>query len=138
MFTTKSLEDYVHDMNKGYEDLTKKGQCRECGACCSDILPVTKSEIREIKRYVKLHNIKPKDYSFAVYALPNCQDRTCPFLDISKQDKKCMIYEVRPSICKDFVCNKTKTEMAADVGLSLEEDFYVVSMRKEIFKGRTT
>jgi len=62
--------------------------------CCSNILPLTTKEIKKIRRYIKKHRIKP---------VSNLGGLDCPFCDYSKQDK-CLIYEVRPEICRKFFC----------------------------------
>lgn len=30
----------------------------------------------------------------------------CPFFDMSKKENHCLIYEVRPQICKSYKCNE--------------------------------
>lgn len=62
--------------------------CANCGECCG-IVPASKAEVGAIKDYIAVHGIKPikhKDF------------RTCPFRD--NEAKKCLIYPVRPTVCK--------------------------------------
>lgn len=33
-------------------------------------------------------------------------DFLCPFLNTNKEKEKCMIYEVRPNICKSYLCSE--------------------------------
>ena len=72
-------------------------QCMSCGKCCANILLVSSSEIKKIKKYIQTNNIKSINRQSIM--LPY-QD-ICPFLT---QDKKCIIYEVRPAICKRYQC----------------------------------
>lgn len=59
---------------------------------------------------------------------------TCPYYD----GKKCLIYEVRPLICKEFYCYKLPT---MEVGRKFQKDKYVTvnmwEIAKEIEKRRT-
>lgn len=72
-------------------------QCPGCGACCSSLLPVSDGEIKRIRKYIRKHNITPSQH---------LTETKCPFLDITKSKDKCMIYEVRPWICRVFSCSK--------------------------------
>jgi len=71
-------------------------KCTGCGGCCSSLLPVSIKEIRQIQKYIKTNKIKPKR---AIGLLD------CPFFDISRPKDKCLIYPVRPWICKVFYCD---------------------------------
>lgn len=84
-------------------DNTKDGECSQCGRCCSAILPVNPNQILRIKKYLKKHpEIKPHNYT---PILSKDFMDICPFLS---EDKKCMIYEVRPSVCEHFSCARFK------------------------------
>lgn len=87
-------------------DLTNNGECSKCGECCSALLPVSDDEIKQIRQYIKSHHIKPKSCVRAP-TTNHTIDLTCPFLDVGRE-QKCMIYEVRPLICKKFTCSKDK------------------------------
>ena len=78
---------------------TVNGICSGCGQCCSGVLPMTHGEFKRIKAYVLKHKIKPK----ATNKKSSRIDLTCPFLSA---DNKCMIYKVRPDICRTFICSK--------------------------------
>jgi Fe-S-cluster containining protein len=58
-------------------------------------------------------------------------DITCPFLD---GKHRCMIYEIRPTICRTFQCNMTVEEIRKN---KMEHHANLkrlpVSMREEIF-----
>lgn len=90
-----TLEEVMKDMKCGVFDFTKDGKCSGCGQCCSNYLPISSKEIKEIKRYVKKHHITEQKHNYpSVVAF----DLTCPFLDDSKEKEKCLIYPVRPEI----------------------------------------
>lgn len=78
-------------------DNTICGKCSRCGECCSNFLPISQNELDIIQEYVIKNNIKPCKQNLIMK-----QQLTCPYYD----GKKCLIYEVRPLICKVFYCNK--------------------------------
>ena len=112
------IHDYI-------TDFTVDGKCSGCGSCCSGILPLSKDEVKRIKKYIKTHNIK--EYR---NKLLNGIDGTCPFRD--ETEKKCTIYEIRPDICKGFVCNQMMAEIQSrKIDFGKYRD--IVYMREEFF-----
>ena len=99
-----NIEEMLKDYEHGLYDFTKNGKCSECGGCCSDLLPMTTKEINTIRRYIEKHHIQKQLHGTNVLAKPT-YDCQCPFLDLTKSKEKCLIYEVRPQICREFVCN---------------------------------
>ena len=81
-----------------------KGSCSSCGNCCTELLPLTISEVKLIKAYVKEKGIKPYSDVFFKYEGRESTNLMCPFRDF--ETKKCRIYEVRPKICRLFKCNQ--------------------------------
>ena len=106
-------------------DFTCKGKCSNCGQCCSNLLPLSDMEIKQIKQYVKKHNIKEQRHNVMVGV-----DMTCPFRDDA--NKKCLIYEIRPKICRQFMCNHTKEDIMA-WKRDFHKKFNPVFMRNEFF-----
>ena len=106
-------------------DFTDGGKCSNCGACCSNFLPMSKGEVERIKRYVKKHGIKEQRKNF-VQGL----DMTCPFRD--EANRKCLVYAVRPAICRQFMCNHTEEDI-----MKAKFDFHAINMvcdmRREFF-----
>ena len=96
---------------------TDNGKCTGCGACCSSLLPVSEKELHKIKKYIKKHKILPQKH---------IDEWVCPFLDISKAKNKCLIYEVRPRICKAFKCDMKMPKKAfmVDGAYDLQEVFF--------------
>ena len=126
-----SLGDFLsisENMGNNTYNLTDNGKCVQCGECCSNFLPMSKKEINEIHRYIKKHNIKEFKNLFPVNN-PTF-DFTCPFLNADKSKEKCMIYEVRPMICRKFICdNKQRKELTQQETDGLD----IVDMRHEFY-----
>lgn len=80
----------------------KKFECRQCGSCCSAVLPLSKKESDKIKTYIKKNHVFPVNRN---NALTNEYVNICPFLN---NNKTCNIYKVRPEICKWFRCDLAK------------------------------
>ena len=123
-----NFEEMQRDMANGTFDLTCNGKCTGCGGCCSNILPITEDEIRTIRNYIKRYNIKEQKRLLPTVN-PNL-DMTCPFLDNSKKCDKCMIYEVRPRICRDFICDP---KQRPPVDLSYASKVRMVLVREEFY-----
>lgn len=104
--TIGTIEDMRRDMENGVYNFTKDGKCIGCGNCCSNLLPVSETEMRRIFSYIKKNHIKEQKH-FAPVA-KQMVDLTCPFLDANKKSDKCTIYPVRPAICRCFICSEPK------------------------------
>lgn len=109
-----TLEDFIFNEEHGVFDLTVNGKCSKCGNCCSNCLPLTDGEIKDIKAYIKEHDIKEQAHGLRVLSGPY-RDMICPFLDDSKE-LKCTIYPVRPSVCKLFLCSRGTPKQLSKAG----------------------
>jgi len=105
------LNDLLKDMQTGVLDFTENGECSNCGSCCSDFLPISPEEIRRIAAYIKKNGITEQPHFLPLANFPQA-DFTCPFRN--NTEKKCVIYPVRPAICKDFRCDKPRKKIEAD------------------------
>lgn len=116
------LKEYI--VNK-----TCNGKCSNCGECCVDFLPIDKKEIETIKRYIRRNSVKECRH---LSIFDKRIDLTCPFRD--NVNKKCTIYEVRPAICRHFICSKPEADIYKQRDL-----FYrtknLVCMRNVFFNG---
>ena len=124
-----TLEDMMSDMKAGVFDMTQNGECTNCGGCCSDYLPVSNEEITQIKKYIKANGIKEQKH-FIPTAVPTTFDMTCPFRN--NTERVCVIYAVRPAICRDFKCDN------ASKGIKPAKELYenprpIRSMRQTFF-----
>lgn len=130
---TGTLADVWADMENGTYDFTKNGKCIGCGNCCSSLLWLSKREIREIKAYIRKHNIKEQIHAPNALLRTPTIDLTCPFLNDNGGDKKCVCYEVRPFICRAFSCAPDKRLKLDEI--NLDEQREPVNMR-EVFFGK--
>lgn len=69
-------------------NIPRHKNCTNCGECCG-LVPASKVEINTIRNYIATHGISPIKHKDKV---------TCPFRD--NEAKKCLIYPVRPTICR--------------------------------------
>lgn len=76
-----------------------KGKCSRCGQCCSTLIPITNKELEAIKWYMKENNLQIQDN----FRDGNNIYDTCPLYD--RVNKKCIVYPVRPRICRTFKCD---------------------------------
>lgn len=106
-------------------DFTINGKCSQCGQCCSNLLPLSDKEIARIKAYIKKHGIKEQRHNALMVV-----DMTCPFRD--ERNKKCLIYDIRPEICRVFQCNQERDEIVANK-MRMHGVNNVVLMRNEFF-----
>lgn len=125
-----TIDTMLRDMKEGVHDYTKNSECPGCGQCCSDFLPLSQKEIVSIKRYIKKNGIKAQKHFIpttdGVYI-----DMTCPFR--SDSEHKCMIYEIRPLICRVFRCDKPKSGKIPSKRL-IDRSANFVSMRGTFFE----
>ena len=100
-------------------------ECKNCGECCSNFLPLRKQEIATMKRLAQKENRHPLRQDW--YA-------RCPFLN---NNNRCDIYENRPLICREYSCYKFKNNIYnKDVFSRIDErEFSLIDIRKEIFGG---
>lgn len=125
----KTMRDVIKETSREVEDFTENGKCSGCGACCANYLPISEKEIKEIKRYVKRHHIKEQTHRFPVMD-GKMLDLSCPFRDDEKQT--CLIYPVRPGICRSFICSNSKGKNKKEK-VSFHRKNRVVEMRKEFY-----
>lgn len=124
-----SFEQMKKEFADGTYNLTCNGKCTGCGECCSNLLPMTEEEIETIKKHIKRYNIKENKY--LVPLVNPILDMTCPFLDDSKSCEKCTIYEIRPKVCRNFICDpKQRPPIDLEWGLKCKP----VNVREEFFR----
>lgn len=106
-------------------DFTVDGRCSSCGKCCSGTLPMSRADVDRIKDFMQKHPLKEQRHNGM-----QGTDFSCPFRD--ETNKKCLIYEVRPAICKQFMCNHTIDDLQAAKAF-FHDHYKVVFMRSEFF-----
>ena len=104
----------------------EKFKCKRCGKCCSNLLPLSKEDIINIKKNSK---------ELQEHRLLALRDwyMICPFLNHKNQ---CDIYEFRPTICREFTCQDF--EQGNISNKILEEinkgtEYSVTDMREKFF-----
>ena len=122
----KSVQSFIHDGSDTVTDFTVDGNCSKCGECCKDIITADFNEIRKIKKYVQQHKIQPQWHPTGRKSI----DMTCPFLNWDTRE--CVIYPVRPKICREFLCSKSNDELTA-IREKIASQGTVMSLRKEVF-----
>lgn len=127
-----NIGNILDDMEHGVYNFCKDGKCIECGNCCSNILPLSESEIKDIERYIKKKHITECNH----LSPNNCQlDLTCPFLDTSKDLHKCKIYPVRPKICRIFKCDQPPSKINVNKEL-FAKTRRIILMREQFFNNK--
>ena len=132
MLVKTTIKEIIETIVTGNEKPTNNticGRCSKCGECCTNFLPVSQNEIDTIQKYVIQNNIKPQMQMLVM------QNRLCcPYYN----GQKCLIYDVRPLICKEFFCNKTMDMYKVK---KFENDKYITvdmwAIAKEIEKDRS-
>ena len=122
------IDQILLDMREGVYDFTVDGECSGCGQCCSNFLPMSDKEVKRIRRYVQENCIHEQKHIIPLAEA--AQDWTCPFRD--NTNKRCVIYAVRPQICREFRCNNPKNEIVATRDL-LGSVNRIVFVREEFF-----
>ena len=76
--------------------------CARCGRCCttSGNITITQEELDRIKKYLKEKGIHKRPHATIDQDSISFNGSPCPLYD--KTGKACMVYPVRPQICRDF------------------------------------
>lgn len=122
------IGEIAEEMKRGVYDYTVDGECSNCGACCSNFLPVSGKEVKAIHRFIAKRGVKEKRH--IIPTVEKVIDLMCPFRD--NAERRCVIYPVRPAICKDFRCDKPAKNIQANKSM-YHGKYMVVDMRKEFF-----
>lgn len=105
------------------KNFTINGKCSRCGCCCSNFIPMTDAELKQLQQYVKDN----PDIEIQIKNIGGKFLFMCPFLIFNNESRetRCSIYEQRPMICRLFKCNITKPKM-------LPIKMHLVDMMKDI------
>ena len=125
------FDEVVCEMNSGIYDFTKNGECIGCGSCCSNFLPLSDKEKVRIRHYIEKNHIKEQRSNFP---MPDKAIKSsCPFR--SEVEHKCLIYKIRPEICRDFKCNKYGANKGKVSRKLLEDHYELADMRMTFYGG---
>ena len=75
MNLASNLNQIIDDMQGGIRNFSQHGVCSNCGSCCGNILPVSKSEIKKIRKYITRHNITAQVRTALCLSIRNCIKR---------------------------------------------------------------
>lgn len=123
-----TLEEAYRNMKNGFYNFTDNGKCTQCGNCCTALLPMTAEELKTLKRYVHKKHIRIVKHENLE---GNTLDLTCPFRNDEK--RKCMVYEVRPQICRDFKCDKPQQQIDKTKAEFEYNDSFITHYLRTIF-----
>lgn len=100
----------------------KNNECSRCGNCCTPFLPMTKSEVKTVKEYLKKNpQIKERALDQPFFKGNDIYVRCC-FYDSDR--KECMIYPVRPLICQMYKCNQDELKIENNKNFIESEAYY--------------
>ncbi|MBQ9041461.1 MAG: YkgJ family cysteine cluster protein [Eggerthellaceae bacterium] len=88
------LHRAIGQLNQPRDIFSGRGTHVGCGECCSRILPMTEQEANVLRKAVADRSIQLRPEMAEI-------DFTCPLLS---DDKTCMVYDVRPFICRTYSC----------------------------------
>jgi Fe-S-cluster containining protein len=131
----EELQGAIHDMTTGYTCKCVNGKCSNCGECCTDMLPVSERELQRIRQYAAKRKLSEHHSAPTLVIQKSFVDLSCPFRN--PMTRRCDIYDVRPEICRAFVCTKSEEQAIADRD-RITLDKRVLSMRWEVFQNPTT
>ena len=94
-----AAEAIAHERREVTDFISAGRRCRGCGECCSRFLPLLPGEAATIARWALDRGIKPHKPRGGAQTV----DLICPWLSDSCE---CMVYDVRPLVCRLFSCNK--------------------------------
>lgn len=103
MYKVGKIEDIPNEVT----NFLNGGKCSNCGACCTQNLVMSETEFKRIVNYVNSKHIK--EYRNLIPTVDRLFDITCPFRN--NTTNTCMIYPVRPSICRIFKCDISQMEI---------------------------
>lgn len=81
------------------------GRCSQCGECCGHLLPLSRADIKQLKRYIRKHKkvlYTPREQAVLISELLI----SCPFLLLDKKEERCSVYPARPAVCRLFDCQE--------------------------------
>lgn len=111
------------------------GKCSGCGDCCTDLLPLTQKEVDRLREYAIAHDLRA--HTQMPFYESGGVDLTCPFRN--QITGKCDVYEVRPHICRLYICSKQTRQATIERNRwTFSKGVSTRSLRYEIFGDRTT
>ena len=114
-----TIQDYLDALNHAIEELSltrgrkKVRSCQGCELCCAERAPLTAVDIMNIKKHLNAADeLLQQTLDRMAYIVVNGpavditlrrgEDERCIFL--SRKNRLCTIYSVRPLVCQTFIC----------------------------------
>lgn len=128
-----SIADFIEDGLKDEVTDFNNPSCTNCNECCSMGVMLLPEEYKKLKKYLLNDNTGKTIYNDAVnrikkYSKGGTIYWMCPF---SNSNKKCSIYNIRPSICRDFHCKKELSENYNRAKYEEKEHFIMFDLFKK-------
>ena len=114
------------------KDFTENGNCSRCGGCCSVLLPITQTELDLLKKYVKKHGITRQNHETGAEKGITV-DAVCPLLQYEGEYTTCLAEEVKPYVCRQYLCNMSEDDINKKTeGMKLEQ-YRLCHLGEELF-----
>lgn len=110
-------------------------ECKDCNDCCSMGTLLTTDEFERLKKFLRKSKYGRYLYSYGVNLIiehlrNNSIYWMCPF----SHNKRCMIYNKRPAICKNFHCDSNPETNRDFRNSYIGQNHFIVDLfRKDTF-----
>lgn len=99
------LYDFID--NKHHVTDLHNPKCKNCNECCGLLTMLTEEEFQYLKEYLTHTSKGRRIYQHGIDIVLAHYERgtiyfACPF---SNENKRCEIYSLRPSVCRNFHCS---------------------------------
>ena len=114
MAIISSASDYLKDITKAQVIDLKNPNCNNCSECCSLLTMITPDEFEFYLKYFTKDKKGREIFKQGVTRWvevgrrANSFNMTCPFIS---KTKRCLIYQIRPRICKEFHCSASLNKL---------------------------
>ena len=121
-------------------DFTNEGKCTGCGECCGNCLPMTLADVNAVWNAASAAARKPLHDKlwYVCNHVGNVVDMTCPFCDDEQPNgHKCVIYESRPYICREYICKNALDGVYSKDFIEhfVKNDVRMIMVRETFFDG---
>lgn len=124
MNNVKNGKEFIeHQLNGKVVDLNNP-TCNYCNECCSLLTMISEEEYLKLKKYLTKDKHGRQIFESSVKGWIKTGEKCdlnlmCPF---SNKNKRCAIYNIRPSICRKFHCKSSLNLLSVDEKLAIENN----------------
>ena len=136
MGTKSSVSEFLqHQINGKVVDL-KNPNCNNCNECCSLLSMITPEEYQFYLKYFSTDKKGREIFKQGVTRWVeisrklNSFNMMCPFIS---KTKRCLIYQIRPKVCKEFHCSPSLNKLDKS-SIENSEHFTIYDIVKAIVK----